>query len=101
MDKSSWDEKGMEDGFKCLRGCEGIELVRKKRTDVVVEIALAEDEFSELPFDCEDVGKDSGDGGCDLDAREIESSRMGIGCVLEVCIRWFKDYKDCERQTLR
>ena len=55
------------------------------RTDVVVEIALAEDEFSETPFDFEDVGEDSGDRGCDLDAGE--NARMGIGCVLGVCIR--------------
>jgi hypothetical protein len=71
-------------GLSAWKGVKEVKSVRKEWTDVVVEIALAEDEFSETPFYGKDVGKDSGDGGCDLDTREVESAGMGIGCVLGV-----------------
>ena len=62
------------------------ETENKERTDEVVKIALAKDEFSETPFDCDNVREDSGHGG-DLDTGEVENADMGISCRCVLGVR--------------
>jgi hypothetical protein len=49
---------------------------------VVVKFAFSKDELAQSPFDGEDVGEDGRGGEGELDAREIQSSWDGGGCVL-------------------
>ena len=71
---------------------------REAKTDLVVEIAFAQDELSQTPFDGEDVGEDAGDGGGDLHAREVERAGSGRGRVLR---RGEQGQAGTTRRTLR